>query len=135
MSNQIEVDKLVEAYISIRGEREKLARQFEVQDQELKGQLEKLEQVMLEKCNDIGADSIRTGQGTIIKNLRESFVCGDWDNFKKFVLDNQALELLQQRISQANMKEYLSTRENEGMPPGISTMREFKVTVRKPTKR
>lgn len=135
MSNQIEVDKLVEAYISIRGEREKLARQFEVQDQELKGQLEKLEQVMLEKCNDIGADSIRTGHGTIIKNLRESFVCGDWDNFKKFVLDNQALELLQQRISQANMKEYLSTREDEGMPPGISTMREFKVTVRKPTKR
>ena len=83
----------------------------------------------------MGADSIRTGSGTIIKNLRESYVCGDWDNFKKYILENQALELLQQRISQANFKEFLSTREEEGMPPGISTMREYKITVRKPSKK
>ena len=31
-------------------------------------------------------------------------------------------------------KEFLSNREDEGLPPGISTMREFKITVRKPTK-
>ena len=88
---------------------------------------------MLETCDDIGAETRRTESGTIIKTLKENFVCGDWDNFKTFVLENQALELLQQRISQANFKEFLSTREEEGLPPGISTMREFKITVRKPT--
>lgn len=129
------MDKLVDVYLTIRTERDNIARQYELQDNVLKDQLEKLEHEMLQRCNDMGADSIRTGSGTIIKNLRESYVCGDWDNFKKYILENQALELLQQRISQANFKEFLSTREEEGMPPGISTMREYKITVRKPSKK
>jgi hypothetical protein len=49
-------------------------------------------------------------------------------------MDNDAVELLQQRIHQSNFKEFLSNREDEGLPPGISSMREFKITVRKPTR-
>jgi|TARA_R110000803_G_scaffold158415_6_gene222692 hypothetical protein len=135
MSDQIEMDKLVEVYLTIRNERDNIARQYELQDAGLKEQMAKIESLMLDKCNDMGADSIRTGTGTIIKNLKETYVCGDWDNFKRFIIDNQALELLQQRISTTNLREYLSTREDEGMPPGISTMREYKITVRKPSKR
>jgi len=135
MSDQIEMDKLVEVYLTIRTERDNIARQYELQDAGLKEQMAKIESLMLDKCNDMGADSIRTGTGTIIKNLKETYVCGDWDNFKRFIIDNQALELLQQRISTTNLREYLSTREDEGMPPGISTMREYKITVRKPSKR
>lgn len=135
MSDQIELDKLVDVYLTIRGEREKLARKYEQDDSELKEQLAKIENVMLDRCNDMKADSIRTDRGTIIKNLREKFVCGDWDNFKRFILDNQALELLQQRISDTNLREFLSTREAEGLPPGISTMREYKITVRKPSRK
>ena len=129
------MDKLVEVYLTIRTERDNIARQYELQDAGLKEQMAKIESLMLDKCNDMGADSIRTGTGTIIKNLKETYVCGDWDNFKRFIIDNQALELLQQRISTTNLREYLSTREDEGMPPGISTMREYKITVRKPSKR
>ena len=94
-----------------------------------------LEQVMLGACNDINADSIRTGSGTIIKSLKETYTCGDWDNFKQFVVDNNALDLLQQRISQTNFKEFMSTRQEEGLPPGISTLREVSITVRKPSSR
>jgi hypothetical protein len=65
--------------------------------------------------------------------LKETYTCGDWDNFKQFVVENNALDLLQQRISQANFKEFMTTRQDEGLPPGISTLREFGITVRKPT--
>lgn len=135
MSNEIELDKLVDAYLTIRGEREKLSRQYDEQDAQLREQQDKLEAVMLDRCNTLKADTVRTEKGTIIKNLREKFVCGDWDGFKRFVLDNQAIELLQQRISDTNLREYLSTREGEGLPPGISTMREYRVTVRKPSRK
>lgn len=129
------VDDLVKAYLTIRTERDKIYREFSLKDEELKEQLSRLEQVMLEKCNDINAESIRTGAGTIIKSMREDFVCSDWDNFKKFVIENNAIELLQQRISQSNFKEYVTLHKDDGMPPGISTMRSYKVTVRKPTKK
>ena len=132
--SDVKLDSLVETYLAIRNERDKLSREHDAKDKELSNDLAQIEQVLLNSCNEVGADSIRTGAGTVIKSTKENFVCGDWDNFKKYVMDNDAIELLQQRIHQSNFKEFLSGREDEGLPPGISSMREFKVTVRKPTK-
>jgi len=133
MSEDMKLDDLVTTYLTIRNERNTLKNQWEIRDAELKADLEQLEQAMLVACNAINADSIRTGSGTIIKSLKETYTCGDWDNFKQFVVENNALDLLQQRISQTNFKEFMSTRQEEGLPPGISTMREVSITVRKPT--
>lgn len=130
---EINLEELVQTYLTIRKEREILSRQFEEKDGELEADMKSLEQVMLAQCNKINADSIRTPNGTVIKSMKESFVCGDWDNFKQFVLDNQAVELLQQRIHQTNFKEFMANHEGEGLPPGISSMREVTITVRKPT--
>ena len=132
MSN-VKVDSLVSTYLTIRREREKLAKKYEQEDAVFKEQMDRLEEAMLATCNQIGAETLRTEHGTIIKTLKENYVCGDWDNFKKYIIENDALELLQQRLSQTNFKEFLSTRGEEGLPPGISTMREFKISVRKPT--
>jgi hypothetical protein len=129
----MKLDDLVTTYLTIRTERNTLKNQWEIRDAELKADLEQLEQAMLVACNAINADSIRTGSGTIIKSLKETYTCGDWDNFKQYVVENNALDLLQQRISQTNFKEFMSTRQDEGLPPGISTLREVSITVRKPT--
>jgi hypothetical protein len=131
--SDMKLDDLVTTYLTIRTERNTLKNQWEIRDSELKADLEELERAMLIACNEINADSIRTGSGTIIKSLKETYTCGDWDNFKQFVVDNNALDLLQQRISQTNFKEFMSTRQEEGLPPGISTLREFAITVRKQT--
>lgn len=131
--SEYELDELVKIYLTIRKEREMLSQQFELKDAELKAEMGAIEQVMLAQCNSINAESIKTGNGTIIKSLKENYVCGDWENFKKFVLENQAVELLQQRIHQTNFKEFLSQHEGDGLPPGINVLREFTITVRKPS--
>ena len=131
--SEVKLDSLVETYLAIRNERDKLSREHDSKDKELSNDLAQIEQVLLNSCNEVGADSIRTVGGTIIKSTKENFVCGDWDNFKQYVMQHDAIELLQQRIHQTNFKEFLSGREDEGLPPGISSMREFKVTVRKPS--
>ena len=131
--SDINANSLVETDLAIRRERERMAKKYEQEDAVFKEQMDRLEEAMLETCNAIGAETLRTESGTIMKTLKENYICGDWDNFKKYVIENNALELLQQRLSQTNFKEFLSTRGEEGMPPGISTMREFKISVRKPT--
>lgn len=131
--SDMKLDDLVSTYLTIRTERNTLKNQWEIKDAELKADLDELERAMLVACNEINADSIRTGSGTIIKSLKETYTCGDWDNFKQYVVENNALDLLQQRISQTNFKEFMSTRQEEGLPPGISTLREVSITVRKPT--
>jgi len=130
---KVQLDELVATYLKIRGEKDRLARELQAKEQELKNELAQLEQVMLSSCNDVNADSIKTSRGTIIKSLKENYVCSDWGNFRDFIRNNDAIELLQQRIHQSNFKEFLSSREEEGLPPGISSMREFSITVRKPS--
>jgi hypothetical protein len=130
---KIQLDELVNAYLKIRNKKDSLYQEFQKTDRELKADLAQIEQVMLSSLNEVSADSIRTSGGTIIKTLKENYVCSDWSNFKDFVLDNEAVELLQQRIHQANFKEFLASRSEDGLPPGISTLREFNIVVRKPT--
>jgi len=126
------LEELVKAYLTIRMEREKILGEYEEQDKKLKEDMALIEQSMLTLCNDTNADSIKTQHGTVIRKLNERFYCNDWDNFRQFVLDNEAVELLERRIHQSNFKEFMSEHPQEGLPPGVNVMREFGVVVRKP---
>ena len=134
MSDNIKLDEIVQAYLTIRGQRENIAREFELQDAELKAEQAQLEQVLLEQCNEMNAETIRTGAGTIVKTLKESYICSDWDGLKSFIMDNGLIELMQQRLHNTNFKEYLANHEGEGMPPGVSSFREYSIVVKKPSK-
>ena len=132
-TTELNLDELVKIYLTIRTEREKLKSNWEVKDGELEQEMKMLEQSMLTVCNDTNASSIRTESGTVIRSLKERFTTNDWDNFKKFVLDNEAIDLLERRIHQGNFKEFMAEHKDEGLPPGVNVMREFTIVVRKPS--
>lgn len=126
-------DQLVETFITLRNERDRMRNEWEAKDSAIKEEMTTLEQALLAICNETNATSIKTDKGTVIRKLNERFFCTDWDNFREYVLEHQALELLERRIHQGNFKEFIAEREKEGLPPGVNVMREFGVTVRKPT--
>jgi hypothetical protein len=126
-------DQLVETFITLRNERDRIRNEWEAQDAKIKEEMTTLEQALLAICNETNATSIKTDKGTVIRKLNERFFCSDWDNFRDYVLEHQALELLERRIHQGNFKEFIAEREAEGLPPGVNVMREYGVTVRKPT--
>jgi hypothetical protein len=130
MSN-VNTEEVVQAYLNIRAERDRILREYEAQDARLKEDMAKIEALLLDVCNSINADSIRTTHGTIMRKLNERFFCQDWDNFRKFVIENASLELLEKRIHQGNFKQYMAENEADGLPPGVSVMREYGITVRK----
>ena len=132
-TTELKLDDLVNVYLTIRNEREKLKAGWEVKDGELEQEMKVLEQSMLTVCNDTNASSIRTESGTVIRSLKERFTTNDWDNFKKFVLENQAIDLLERRIHQGNFKEFMAEHKDDGLPPGVNVMREFTIVVRKPS--
>ena len=132
-TTEMNLDELVKIYLTIRNEREKLKSGWEAEDGALEQEMKLLEQSMLTVCNDTNASSIRTESGTVIRSLKERFTTNDWDNFKKFVLDNEAIDLLERRIHQGNFKEFMAEHKDEGLPPGVNVMREFTIVVRKPS--
>ena len=79
--SEIKANDMVTTYLAIRREREKLSKKYEQEDSVFKDQLNRIEEAMLETCNEIGAETLRTENGTIITSLKGNYVCGDWDNF------------------------------------------------------
>lgn len=132
--SDVNVEELVDVYLSIRNERKLLLSQYEAADGLLKGDMEQLEAALLNVCNTINANSLNTKSGTVIRSVKERFVCSDWDNFKEFIRENDAVDVLERRIHQGNFKALLEEREGEGLPPGVNCMREFAITVRKSSK-
>jgi len=132
--SQVNTEQLVEAFIAIRDQRERLLQEFETADKALKAESAQIEMALLEICNNVNADSIKTGHGTVMRKLNERFFCQDWDNFYKFVLDNEAVQLLERRIHQGNFKEFIKDHMDDGLPPGVNVMREYGVSVRKNSK-
>lgn len=130
MSN-VNTEELVDAYISLRAERAKLKEEYDERDAVLQKDMQALEAALLDVCNTVNANSIRTKNGTVMRRVNERFYCTDWDNFRQFVLENGAVDLFEKRIHQGNFKEFMSEREGDGLPPGVNVMREYGVTVRK----
>jgi len=127
------LDELVKAYLTIRNASDSLYRQYMLKKEELDREMKQLELVMLDECNELKVESLRTQNGTITRTVKEQYNCSNWDEFKEYIIENRALELLQQRLHNGNFKEYLQGKEAEGLPPGISSIREYSVIVRKPT--
>lgn len=123
--------ELVSAYIVLRDERAKLKSEYEEADAKLVKDMEQLEQAMLTVCNQIGADSIKTEHGTLMRRVNERYYCTDWDNFKNYVQENDAIDLLERRIHQGNFKLHMEEIKDDGLPPGVNVMREYGITVRK----
>ena len=133
VEEEMNLEELVKTYLTIRGERERIEAEWKAKDDELRTDLKALEGQMLVTCNENNASSIKTGSGTVIRKLNEGFTVADGDVFRKFVLQEGAVELFESRIHQGNFKEFIAERKDDGLPPGVNVMREFGIVVRKPS--
>ena len=127
------LDELVKVYLTIRSAREKMKAEWEAQVRTLEAEMKVLELNFMVTCNESNAKSIRTNNGTVIRKLNERYTVADGESFRKFVLENEAVDLFEARIHQGNFKEFIKERQADGLPPGVNVMREFTIVVRKPS--
>ena len=85
---------------------------------------------MLDTCKEMGADSIRTPHGTIIRSVKSKYWTGDWDSMYSFIKEHSAFGLLEKRLHQTNMKDFLAENPNV-MPMGLNVENEYTVVVRR----
>ena len=115
MSEEANTEKLAKIYVKIRDKR----RELEKQVAELKEQQDTVGSQLLEICKAEGAQTIRTQFGTVSRRITKNYWTSDWDSFFKFLKDNDAFSLMQQRINSMNMAQFLE--ENPDLhPPGLN---------------
>jgi hypothetical protein len=126
-----DAEVLVETYLTLRRERERIKADYESRDEALKNDMERIEAALLDICNTTNTNGLRTSHGTVTRTIKDRYFCTDWDNFKKFIETEGSIDLLERRIHQRNFKEFMAERKDDGLPPGVNAMREFDIVVRK----
>jgi hypothetical protein len=124
------LDKLTEIYIKIRDARAEAKAEFDARDTVLKDQLGLLENEMLDACKNLNASSIRTPHGTIIRSVKSRYWTNDWDSMYTFIEEQGAFGLLEKRLHQTNMKDFL-TENPDLLPMGLNVENEYTVVVRR----
>lgn len=125
-----DLDQLTSIYLKIRDKRAENKREFENVDKDLEEQQKMLAEQMLDTCKQMNADSIRTPHGTIIRSVKSKYWTGDWDSMYNFIKEHDAFGLLEKRLHQTNMKDFLN--ENpDVIPMGLNVENEYTIVVRR----
>jgi len=131
-SETIPLDRLAKIYRKIRAEITTLTQEYDGKIETLKAQQDEIKNAMKDMMKAMGVTSVRTAQGTVVLSVSTRYSTQDWDSFKKFVVEHDAVDLLEKRIAQGNMNQFLE--ENPGLvPPGLNSSSEYSISVRKPT--
>ena len=128
--SKITADRLTDAYIKIRDKRSTILQEYERQDNELKEQLEIISNQLLDICRETGVESLRTSAGTVSRTVKSRYWTNDWGNMYEFIMQNNAPQLLEQRIHQTNMKAFL-TENPDVLPAGLNQDSKYTITVRR----
>ena len=107
-----------------------------IQDKEaeikiIKEEQEVISEQLLELCDKQNTDGLTTPSGTISRRVLSKFWTGDWEQMYEFIKEHNATHLLEKRIHNGNMKEFLA--ENPDLCPiGLQAERKYAISVRKP---
>tara|TARA_B100001778_G_C18287249_1_gene493690 strand:- start:51 stop:464 length:414 start_codon:yes stop_codon:yes gene_type:complete len=130
---KISLPKLVKAFRALRDERSKLKEDYKKEDNSLEVKQDKIKEVLLMHCRDNDVNSVKTDEGTFTRTKKVNYWTSDWENLHKFILEHKIPDILQKRISQANLKEWLEDEKNKGLlPKGLQVDAEYTITIQKP---
>ena len=129
-ADKIGIDKLVSLYLKIRDKRAELTTDFRKKEEALNTKLDAVKTTLLEHCKDTGIESVRTASGTFYRSVKNKYWTSDWESMNKFIVEHNAVDLLEKRIHQSNMKQFLEENPEE-LPLGLNVDAEYTITVRR----
>ena len=124
------IDKIVAVYIKIRNAKEELTREYEEKAAQLDEQMRTLKQKLLDISKETGVTKWGTEHGTAYRTIKNRYWTNDWESFYGFMREHGAMELLEKRIHQTNMREFLEDHP-EAHPPGLNVDQEYEITIRR----
>jgi len=124
--SEITADKLALIYSKIKAKRSEVAKE----DARLKEQQELVAHEIHELCKAQGVTSLRTAHGLITRVVKDRFWVNDWTPFEEYLKEHDAWHLIQHRISEPNMREWIKDNPND-FPPALNCDREYELRFTK----
>jgi len=129
----VPMDKLARIYRKMAAKIQGLTSEYETALAGIKLQQDSVKAALKDHMLALGMTSVRTDEGTVILSTKTRYNTQDWDSFKEFIKEHDAIDLLEKRIAQTNMAQFLE--QNPGVvPPGLNSSAEYSISVRKPSR-
>lgn len=130
-SVSVPMDKLARTYRKIQARIQELTTAYETEIERLTVQQDVIKTALKDQMLALGLKSVNTQEGTVVLSTKTRYSTQDWDSFKTFIVQHDAVDLLEKRIAQTNMATFL--KDNPGVvPPGLNSNSEYAISVRKP---
>ena len=128
----VPMNKLAKVYRKMAAEIQRLTAEYDAKIEHIRNQQEAVKTALKDQMLVLGTTSVRTDSGTVVLSTKTRYQTQDWDSFKEFIKEHDAIDLLEKRIAQTNMATFL--KDNPGvLPPGMNSTTEYQISVRKPT--
>lgn len=128
----VPMNKLAKVYRKMQAEKQRLTAEYDSKIADIERQQDVVKNALKDQMLVLGVSSVRTDDGTVVLATKTRYQTQDWDSFKEFIKEHDAIELLEKRIAQGNMATFL--KDNPGvLPPGMNSVTEYQISVRKPT--
>ena len=126
----LDVNQLTSVYIKMRDKRSQVKQEWEAEDTKIKEQMELIEEKLLDLCKELNTNTLGTDHGTVIRSIKSRYWTNDWDSMYQFIKEHDEFGLLEKRIQQSHMKEFIQ--ENPDVyPAGMNVENQFTVLVRR----
>jgi hypothetical protein len=125
-----DMDELSVQYIKLRQKREILKERFTAEDGEFEKAMAEIEAQLLDTLNASNSNSMSTNSAVVIRTVRKRYNPTNWEAVYRLVDKYKAYGVLQKRIHDTNMKDFLEEHPDE-YPVGMNVDSRYAVTVRR----
>ena len=125
---ELDINKIVAQYIELRDRIEAIKDECEKKIAPMKASMEQVEGLMSGILEKSGLTSLSTPAGTVVKSKWTKTVLHDWNEFTKYVKDNDRFDLLEKRVAKNNALDVIS---EEGSLPGVEVETGFTIQIRR----
>jgi len=123
------IDILCQQYVVLRDKLREADDAHKEKTKAAREHLEKLNNKLLERLNEVGGDSVKTQSGTVYRSTKRSASIADGDAFRRFVIGGKHFDLVDWRANANAIDDFI--KENDTPPPGINFSQHFIVGVRR----
>ena len=102
----------------------------EIADKRIEDDQKMVSAALLKAMNEMGGTALKTAAGVIEKKEQIKASGADWQAVYRFIVANDAWELLHKRIGTQFVEEW--RKKTGDYPPGINVFTEYKINVKKP---
>jgi hypothetical protein len=126
----IPIEQIVSTYIKLRDKRDMMYQEFKEKTAQIEEDMQTLKHKLVDISKETGVTSFSSPSGIAYRTVKNRYWTNDWGSFYNFMQEHGAMGLLEKRIHQTSMKEFLDDNP-EVHPPGLHVDSEYEITVRR----